>query len=436
MARHHLMVVKTALPLYVNTLVASVGALVNTATLGRHGTSSLAAFAVAMAVYVPVVATVTGVMRGMMPYVSRHEDDPRRLGSLLSNGLWLGYTVGGAGALAVLGTRWLGGAVGVTAPTLQGLGVLPGLLALAVVAQSVGASASSTLVTLGRGPTVLRAGLVSTAATVGLSALLVLGPGPFPGLGVVGAGVAMFVSGVVYTAQVQLALRHITGLHRTVLPGRPDRREILLLARTGLPMAGTVLIKFTVLGVLTFAAARLGTDQAAVHGVSESLVNIIYTVAVSIGQAVVPMVGRSMRAGDVDGARRGVGAGAIVAVVWVGLLAGLAIVLGRWIVPLFSSDPALQHDIRAMLPLVAFAVVTDAVQAVYGFGLLGLRRTFPGLVSTALFFGLLCLVAVPVADAGGLTALWLALGVANLAQAISKAFFFHRLSGSTDRSPA
>ncbi|MCO8276887.1 MATE family efflux transporter [Actinoplanes sp. TRM 88003] len=413
-------VVRTAFPLYVTTLVASAGALVNTATLGRHATSALAAFAVAMAVYVPVVATVTGVMRGMMPYVSRHDNDHRRLGSLLGNGLWLSYTIGGLGALAVLGTPHLAEAIDVTAPTIRGLGALPILLALAVVAQSVGASAGSTLVTLGRGRTVMRSGLISTAATVGLSLLLV------PALGVVGAGTAMVVAAIAYAGQVQLALRKFTGLRRTIRPGRPDHTEITLIARTGLPMAGTVLVKFAVLGVLTFAAARLGTGPAAVHGVAESLVNIIYAVAVSVGQAVVPMIGRSLRDGDAAGARRGAGAGAVVALLWVGLLSGLTIVAGGWIVPLFSSDAALQHDIRAMLPLVAFAVLTDAAQAVYGFGLLGLSRTMPGFVSTAVFFGLLCLLAVPVADAGGLTALWAALGLANLAQAISKAYFFHR----------
>jgi len=184
-----------------------------------------------------------------------------------------------------------------------------------------------------------------------------------------------------------------------------------------------MLAKFTVCGMLTFAAARLGTRQAAVHGVAESLVNLIYTVAVSVGQAVVPMVGRSVRAGDLGGARRAVRAGAVVAVLRVGLLG-----FRRWVVPLFSSDAVLRPRIEAMLPLVVFAVVTDALQAVFGFGLLGLRRTVPGLISTAISFGLLSLVAVPVADAGGLVALWCALGVANLAQALGKGLSFHRAS--------
>jgi multidrug resistance protein, MATE family len=101
----------------------------------------------------------------------------------------------------VLSTAQIGRLTGVAEPVLRGLGALPLLLALAVVAQSVGAAASSTLVTLGRGRTVMRAGLISTAVTVALSGSLVLGPGPLPALGVTGAGAAMLVSNIVYTAQ-------------------------------------------------------------------------------------------------------------------------------------------------------------------------------------------------------------------------------------------
>jgi len=105
-------------------------------------------------------------------------------------------------------------------------------------------------------------------------------------------------------------------------------------------------------------------------------------------------------------------------------------------VPLFSSDAALRPRMEAMLPLVVFAVDTDALQAVFGFGLLGLRRTYPSLVSTALSFGLLSLVAVPVADAGGLAALWCALGIANLTQAVSKGLSFYRTNRMVERVSA
>jgi MATE family multidrug resistance protein len=110
----------------------------------------------------------------------------------------------------------------------------------------------------------------------------------------------------------------------------------------------------------------------------------------------------------------------------VGVLALAMVLFGRWILPLFTADPAVRSALGTLLPLVALVVVADAVQAVYGFGMLGLRTTLPSLISTALVFGALCLAAVPIADAGGLPALWSALAAANFLQAVTKAALFTR----------
>ncbi|MGV9318446.1 hypothetical protein [Streptomyces sp. NPDC003660] len=89
------------------------------ALLGRHATSSLAPFAVTIAVYSPASATVTGALRGVMPFVSQYEDDPDRLAPLVRDGMWLGFIVGLLGALAVAGVSVIGRATGVPESTLD-----------------------------------------------------------------------------------------------------------------------------------------------------------------------------------------------------------------------------------------------------------------------------------------------------------------------------
>nr|WSY50300.1 hypothetical protein OG999_09250 [Streptomyces sp. NBC_00886] len=86
-----------AAPLYVTTLAASAGSLVDTALLGRHATVSLAAFAVTIAVFSPATATATvaGALRGVMPFVAPHREDPEGLLPLVRSGMWLAFTVGG-----------------------------------------------------------------------------------------------------------------------------------------------------------------------------------------------------------------------------------------------------------------------------------------------------------------------------------------------------
>ncbi|MFJ8061412.1 hypothetical protein [Streptomyces sp. NPDC096142] len=98
------------------------------------------------------------------------------------------------------------------------------------------------------------------------------------------------------------------------------------------------------------------------------------------------------------------------------------------LVGLFTKSPALESQVIRLLPLILAVVVTDALQAVTGFGLVGLKRTGPSLVSTAVWFGILAALAVPVTDTAGLPGLWTALACANLLQASTKWAFLLRHS--------
>lgn len=422
-----LTIAKAAAPLYATMLAASAGALVDTALLGRLATVSLAAFAVTMAVFGPATVTVVGALRGVMPFVAPHREDPEALLPLVHGGMWLAFTLGGLGAAAVTAVPLFGALFGVPSAVFSQLGVLPWLLAASVLLIAVGASATSVLVGLGQSAQVMRSGLWGTAVSVTLSVLLVGGPGPLPSHGLTGAGLAMLASSLVSACLNQYALRRRTVLAgRSLRPGRPDPRQVLKLARVGIPLAGTVLVKFAVLGVLTFAAARTGTDGAAVHGVAESLVNVVFTVAVAVGQATVPLIAGYAQERDIERIRRSVWAGIRVALCAVVVLcAGLWLSRGP-VVDLFTKDPSLGQQVRHLLPLVLAVVISDALQAVAGFGLVGLKRTGPSLVSTAVWFGILAALAVPVADAAGLTGLWTALACANLLQAGTKLVSFHR----------
>ncbi len=330
-------------------------------------------------------------------------------------------------AAAVAGVPLFGGVFGVPDRILDQLGLFPWLLAGSVLLIAVNSSATSVLVALGRSARVMRSGLVATAVSVTLSVVLVAGPGPLPSFGLTGAGVAMVASSLVGAGLNQYALRRRTVLAgRPIRPGRPDPREVLRLARVGLPLGGTVLVKFSVLGVLTFAAARIGTDSAAVHSVSESLVNIVFTAAVAVGQATVPLIAGYAAERDLGRIRRSVDAGFGVALCAVVALGAVLVVLRDPVIDLFTRSPDLADQVTQLLPLVLAVVVTDALQAVAGFGLVGLKRTMPSLVSTAVWFGVLAALAVPIADRAGLAGLWTALACANLLQAVTKFVSFRR----------
>ncbi|WP_254396404.1 MATE family efflux transporter [Streptomyces sp. AC512_CC834] len=388
--------------------------------LGNHAIAALAAFAIAMAVFSPATATVAGALRGVMPFITPSKEDPYRLLSVVRSGTWLAITVGTIAAAAVASVPLIGQVVGVPRTTLHQLGVFPLLLAGSVLAIAVSSSATSVLVALGHSKSVMRAAL---------SVLLVGGPGPLPSHGLTGAGIAMLTSSVISACANQAAIRRSTVLNgHSLYPGRPNVKQVWSLGTVGIPLAGTVLVKFAVLGVLTFAVARIGTDSTAVHSIGISLVNLIFTAAVAVGQATIPLISDYATTQDSAGIRRSVRAGTWLALSVVGFIAASMIVLSSWVVPLFTQYVDVRQQITDLLPLVLAVVVTDALQAVVGFGLIGLKRTVPSFVSISVCYGALAAVTAPVATSGGLAALWMALALANLLQAASKAYYFYRPS--------
>ncbi|MFG3052203.1 MATE family efflux transporter [Kitasatospora sp. NPDC048239] len=418
-----------ALPLYLTMIAASAGALVDTAVLGHHGTASLAGLGVTMAVFGPATAAIAGAQRGVMPFVTEHQDDPRQLLSVLRNSMWLAVATGGLGALAVAGVPLIARLGGVPDETVDGLGFFPLLLALDTLTVALSTTAASALIGLGRSRVVMRSGLAGTATAVVLSLLLVGGPGPLPALGLNGAGIAMLASGLISAVVAQVALRRVPQLGGQPLRlGRPQPAEVLGLARVGIPLAATVLIKFAVLGVLAFSAARIGTQDAAVHSVAVSLVNLVFTAAVAVGQAVIPLVADRLKEEDLPGVRAGVGSGLVVAAGAVLLLATVLTVLRGPVLEVFSTDPQVRTGLVDLLPLVLAATLADALQALFGFGLIGVRRTLPSMLCFATGYGVLAFAAGPAAAYGGLTALWSTLACVNLALVAAQGWCFRRYS--------
>ncbi|MEU6170831.1 MATE family efflux transporter [Streptantibioticus parmotrematis] len=224
------------------------------------------------------------------------------------------------------------------------------------------------------------------------------------------------------------------GAERGVLPfvaaHKDDPEALLPVVRNAMWLGYAVgaLGALVVMGVLTFAAARIGTADAAVQIVCVSLSNVMYTAAVAVGQAVARTVAVAARDHEVAAVRRIVAVGAVLALGAAAFFGIVLVGLRHQVVSVFSSDHVVLAGVMALLPLLLASVATDALQAVSGFGLVGLRVTRPSLTWTLLWFGLLGVVAVPVAESGGLRALWSALVVANALQVVSKLASFRKHS--------
>ncbi|WP_433700351.1 MATE family efflux transporter [Nocardiopsis sp. CA-288880] len=418
-----------ALPLYLSMLATTAGGMVTAAVLGNSGTAELAAYALVVTVANPALTAVQGALRGSMPFIAENEGDAASLAPVVRSGLWLALLLGAPGGLLVASTALWGRLIGVAAPTLAALGPYPVLMGLFVVAASVRASLTVLLIGLGHSRSVLVLSLVGTVLAVVLTPALVLGAGPLPALGLAGAGVSALAEGSATVALALYASRRRTVLrgHR-VRAGLPRWADVVEIARVGLPSGATLLVKFGSLSVLALAVARVGAADAAAHQLLVVIAAFAFLPAAAAGQACVPFVARAAGRGDRDGVRRTVLAGYAVAVPVVAAAIGAVWALSGPFAALLTGDPEVASTVAALVPVLFAVVVADALQSFPGMALLGLKDPRPSLYAFAACYGLMAVVSVPLAGAGGLEPLWWAYAVATAGLVVGQGVAFRRSS--------
>ncbi|MEO3795379.1 polysaccharide biosynthesis C-terminal domain-containing protein [Nonomuraea sp. B10E15] len=399
----HRAIAAAAVPLFLSMTVNQVAGLVTTAVLGRRATAALAAYAVTAAVLNPAFTAITGALRGMAPFIAPHREHPPGAIPVLRDARWLALSVAALAAGAVACVPVVASLGGAPPEVLAELGIFPYLLVVHVLLYGLGGGANAALIALGHSRQVIWASLAGAAVSIVLVVLLV------PRIGLPGLGCSMIAAGATALAVSNLRLRRLLG--GRVGRGRPRPPEIMKLARVGIPLSGTLLIKFAVLGVVTYAAVRTGTREAAAHAVLHALMGPLMFVSLSVAQASVPEVARAQGVREVRSVTR-----AALALAVIGVAAGGALLLAFRdpLVTVFTSDDGVRTTVLGLAWLMVVMAAVDGSQAVMAFGLAGLKRSSWSLGSVAAGYGMLTVAAVPVAATWGLAGLWWAL-IANSA---------------------
>ncbi|MFG2071460.1 MATE family efflux transporter [Nonomuraea maritima] len=414
MSSPHRVLLTAAIPLLVSASAGVVAQLVGASLLGRQATVQLAAFALVGAVLNPVTAAVSGGLRGMAPFVAACRDRPAEALAVLKDARWLSLGLGVAGAGVMLCVPLIARIGGAPPEVTAEFGALQVLFALHVLLSAAGGGANGMLVALGRSRLVLRSSLPVTGVQVVLLLVLV------PSVGVQGTGVALVLSNT-------LLLRLPEWSGQSVWPGRPRPRRIARMARVGVPMSATLVVKFTVMGSVTYAAARTGAHGAAAHAVLIALDAFVGLSSMAVGQALAPEMARTTSAREARRLRRA----ALTVVTGAVATGGLALLLlGEEVLGLFSSDRAVVSVAVGLLPLfVLYALGNNAV-IVTAAALTGLRSSGSHLAVSATGYGLLAVVAGPVAAAWGMPGLWTALAAACALILAAQTVVFGRRSSS------
>ena len=270
--------------------------------------------------------------------------------------------------------------------------------------------------------------VVGGAMSIALAPTLIFGWGPFPRLGVAGAGVAAVSIYLLGTCVLVTFLVSGRSLVRPSLGGfRPEWRLFAEILRVGAPAAlNTVQTNLTV-AVLTGLVGGFGTYAVAGYGLGARLEYLQIPIVFGFGAALVTMVGTNVGAGQHARARRvaWVGAGlAMLVTETIGLTA--ALFPHAWL-GLFTSEPAV---------IAEGARYLRTVGPFYGFFGLGLALYFASQGAGRLLWPLLAGFmrlslaaaggALVIAAGGGLAALFYVMAAAMVIFGSTVAIAIHR----------
>jgi putative MATE family efflux protein len=281
----------------------------NQIVVGVLGASAIAAVGFANSLVFILFLTFGGLGTSVSILIARAHGGGRR--DDLSQTLTVALIIGGALAvvsaivpqlmptamLHVLGANAGVAAVGSTYFRLVAIAVIPNVL-ITVLSGSL------------RSTGYARSPMIATFVTVPLNTLLawmlVLGVGPFPHLGVAGAGYA-----TLFTTTLRLVvLAWMTfGLHRIAIiefPGHLEQWKVIVrpLIVLALPLAITEFFWTTGTFLYNVVFQKLGTDELAAAQIANTLEGVFIVGSVGLIAATNALVGKALGAGDTDDAVR------------------------------------------------------------------------------------------------------------------------------------
>lgn len=215
----------------------------------------------------------------------------------------------------------------------------------------------------------------ATALNMALDPLLIFGWGPFPRLGVAGAGLATAAGGL-----LALAL-FLARFPRRPFPFRRpagvDPGLVWRIARIGIPASISGILFSVVYVFLTRITSSFGTEALAALGIGNRIESINYMTAFGLESATAIMVGQNLGAGRPERAERSAWTAVRIIGAVTGVLAAAMLAWSRQIAGWFSPDPAVIVQAAAYARIIALSQVFMGVEIVLSGGFSGAGDTLP-----------------------------------------------------------
>ena len=265
------------------------------------------------------------------------------------------------------------------------------------------------------------ANLIGLVTNMILDPVLILGPGPFPKLGVVGAAIATVTAQAIVTMMMILGV--IIQKKENVLKGirltaKIPKEYLGGLCRIGIPTAIQGMAYCAISMVLTRMVSAYGAEAVATQRVGGQIESISWNTADGFAAALNAFIAQNYGAGKMDRVRKGYRACLWTVGIWGLLISFVFICFPKAIADIFFHEPKAVATAVGYLVIIGFSEAFMCVELTTVGALSGLGRTRLCSIISIAFTSARIPLAIILGGLIGLSGIWWALSITSIIKGI------------------
>ena len=265
------------------------------------------------------------------------------------------------------------------------------------------------------------ANLIGLVTNMILDPVLILGPGPFPKLGVVGAAIATVTAQAIVMSIMILGV--IIQKKENVLKGirltaKIPREYLSGICKIGIPTAIQGMAYCAISMVLTRMVSAYGAEAVATQRVGGQIESVSWNTADGFAAALNAFIAQNYGAGKMDRVRKGYRASLWTVGIWGLLISFVFICFPQAIADIFFHEPKAVATAVGYLVIIGFSEAFMCVELTTVGALSGLGRTRLCSIISITFTSARIPLAIILGGLIGLSGIWWALSVTSIVKGI------------------
>ncbi|WPC34519.1 MATE family efflux transporter [Acinetobacter sp. YWS30-1] len=353
------------LPILVTQFSQAGLGLIDTIMAGRLSPTDLAAIAVGVGLWIPVMLLFSGIMIATTPLVAEAKGarTPEKIATIARQSLWVAFILGVIAGLVLQVLPLSLPLLGVPESLQPKAGLFLHAIGFGMPAVTMYAALRGYSEALGYPHPVTAISLMALLLLVPLNFIFMYGVGPIPALGSAGCGFAtailqwlMLLSLALYIFKNRVYQSSQPFSHWEKLNGYWLKRILKL----GFPIGLAIFFEVSIFSTAAIVLSPLGETIVAAHQIAISVTSQLFMIPMSLAIALTIRVGTYYGEQNWDAMRRVQGLGLMTATILALLIMLLLWVFRSEIVALYTSDPMVT---QIALYLVLFAVAYQLMDA-------------------------------------------------------------------------